>query len=214
MNNQEKKREIASFYYSFNGPQEIEFETFIKSKNKLLRKIASYQFEDWRIAIEQEDSLEEVLCFLTVNYGRKYPAMTATSTKSRLHLLQVWERNWGKLPTKWRIGFIRHKTFSIIQGTDLEVLEYLFTQHRKFSSVIEHLVGLQIRTDEDTLSEDFLTTDELIGSLTLSESESDIKFDEDSIFELSADTAIPLDWNIDDLDSEDILQHWDAEESY
>jgi hypothetical protein len=57
-------------------------------------------------------------------------------------------------------------------------------------------------------------TDELIGSLTLSASESDIEFDDETIVELSSDTEIPLDWNIDDLDSDDILQTWDDEESY
>ena len=214
MSNQDKNKEIASFYYSFNGPQEIEFENFMKLNKKLLRKISYYQFEEWTLALEQESSLEEALCFLTVNYGRQYPAMTATSSKARLHLLHGWEQKWGKIPTKWRVGFIRHKDFSVIQGIDLEVLEYLFTQHRKFSSVIDHLVRLQFLTDEDALSEDFLTTDVSISSLTLSESESDIAFDEDSITELSSNTAIPLDWNLDDLDTDEILEPWYAEESY
>jgi hypothetical protein len=214
MKSHDTNREIASFYYSFNGPQEIEFDTFIKSNKKLLKKIAAYEFDEWRLAIEQAESLDEVLCFLTINYGRQYPAMTATSTNARLHLLQVWEDKWGKLPTKWRVGFIRHSSFSTIQGIDLEILAYLFTQHRKFSSVIIHLASLQIRSDEEELFEDFLTVDELIGSLTLPASESDIEFDDATIVDLSSDTEIPLDWNIDDLDSDDILQIWDAEESY
>lgn len=214
MNKLNKSREVASFYYSFNGPQEIEFETFIKSNRRLLKKIAAYQFEDWRLAIELAESLDEVLCFLTINFGRQYPAMTATSTNARLHLLQVWENKWGQLPTKWRIGFVRHSSFSTIQGIDLEILCYLFTQHRKFSSVINHLRSLRIRTDENELIEDFLIVGELMESFTLSAIESDIHFDDDTMIELSADTEIPLDWNIDDLDSDDILQVWNAEESY
>ena len=216
MSEQENLREIVSFYYSFNGPQDIEFETFLKTNRRILKKIANYQYEDWSLAIEQEESLEEILCFLTVNYGRQYAAMTATSTKARLHLLQVWERKWGTLPTNWRIGFIRHKSFFEIQSIDLELLEYLFTQHRKFSSVIDHLIGLQNRTDESVILEDFIRTNESIGSLTLSESESEseIEFDEKTIIELSTDTAISIDWNIDDMDTDDILQVWVSEDSY
>jgi hypothetical protein len=129
-------------------------------------------------------------------------------------LLQVWEKKWGTLPTKWRIGFVRHSGFSDIQWLDIEILEYMFTQHRKFESVIGHLISLQLDVDVQELTFDFSNEDYFPESLTLTESDSDPNFDDQAILELSTETNIPLDWNMDDLDTDDILPVWDDEFSY
>ena len=214
MSNQEKVREVASFFYSFNGPQPLVFETFVKEKKKILGKISAYDFDEWTLAIERAADVEESLCFLVVNYGHRYQAMKSGSSKARLHLLQVWEKHWGKLPTKWRVGFIRHAGFSEIQWLDIAILEYMFTQHRKFESVIDHLIGLQLGVAVKEFSFDFSNENYHSESLTVTESDSDPNFDNEAILVLSHETSIPLDWNIDDLDTDDILPVWDDEFSY
>lgn len=214
MSNAEAIREVASFYYSYNGPQAIAFEAFINDKKKILSKIAQYDFEEWTEAIHEGTDIEEVLCYLVVNFGQIYATMTARSSRARLHLLQVWEKKWGVLPTKWRIGFVRHADFSELQWLDLAILEYMFTQHRKFESVLDHLINLQKGSDIQELTFDFNNEDHELGSLTTSESDSEPNFDHEGISILSAETMIPLDWNLDDLDTDEILPVWDDEFSY
>lgn len=214
MSNTEAIREVASFYYSYNGPQAIPFETFIADKKKILSKIGQYEFDEWTEAIHEGTDIEEVLCYLVVNFGQIYATMTARSSRARLHLLQVWEKKWGALPTKWRIGFVRHADFSELQWLDLAILEYMFTQHRKFESVLDHLINLQKGSDIQELTFDFNSEDHELGSLTTSESDSEPHFDHEGISILSVETKIPLDWNLDDLDTDDILPVWDDEFSY
>lgn len=214
MSNAESIREVASFYYSHNGPQTVAFESFIKDKKNILRKISTYDFDEWSEAIHQGTDIEEVLCYLVVNYGHGYNAMKARSSKARLHLLQVWEQKWGTLPTKWRVGFVRHSGFTDLQWFDIEILEYMFTQHRKFESVLDHLINLQKDSDIQELTFDFNSEDHELGSLTTSESDSEPNFDHEGISSLSVETKIPLDWNLDDLDTDEILPIWDEELSY
>ena len=212
MSLQERNREVASFFYAFNGPQEIEFDVFLKLNKKWLSKISQYEYKEWSEAIELGDSLEESLCFLLMNFGRKYSTLTASSVKARLHLLQIWERNWGAMPTKWRLGFIRHKKFDILGSLDLELLEYLFTQHRKFDSIIVHLFSLQRHSESYQLMEDFLSADDPMD--TYGTYEEFAFFDDESISTLASEMSIGLDWNLDELDSEAILLTWDEDESY
>lgn len=212
MNDQSRINDVASFYYSFNGPQTIAFENFINHNKSILRKISKYDYEDWNVGIRQFSDLQEVLCFLVVNFGYKYKFVTAKSTEARFHLLQIWEKNWGTLPNKWRVGFVRHPRFKEIQFMDVEILEYMFSQHRKFSTIIEHLVNLQINTTLNQISSDFNEIE--LESIATSESDSEPNFDLDSITLLSSETEIPLDWNIDDLDTDDILPVWEEEFSY
>lgn len=214
MSNQKKIHEVASFYYSYNGPQAIPFDTFVKDKNRILSKISSYNFDEWTEAIHQGTDIEEVLCYLVVNYGHSYNAMTARSSKARLHLLQTWEQKWGTLPTKWRVGFVRHSGFTDLQWFDIDILEYMFTQHRKFESVIDHLINLQIDSDLQELTFDFSSEEDDVVGIATSESDSEPNFDHEVILSLSNETMIPLDWNMDDLDTDEILPIWDEELSY
>jgi hypothetical protein len=133
------------------------------------------------------------------------------TTNERLGLLSVWENKWGALPRKYRIGFVRNPKFKLLVNIDLEILVQLFQQHRKFDSVIDHINSFRrgemnfIIGGLDPLPSSFdddgsiLTID---GDSWLGSEDAPT---EDTINSLSSDIRLDGEWNIDELDSEEII---------
>jgi len=213
-------KDVASFWYSLNWPQMVPFEDFISINHKLLKKISCYDYEQWSNAIEETGDLLDSLIWLNSRWQPTYGIYSARTTRAKFILLSQWEMRWGTLPKKFRIGFIRHPRFKNIEKFDLEILEGLFAQHKKFDSVISHLFGLHpdYLDSELEISGPHETPfdDEEISLF------SELSFEEFSSFyiveglaspeELADQTGIDIEWSPDDLDSEEIVFALDAED--
>ncbi len=205
-----EKDEVATFWYTFHGRLDTDYETFVAKNRRILSKIGKYQYAKWSEAIAETGDLVDALITLNLRNGPIPSKNGYPTTNERLGLLSVWEKKWGVLPRKYRIGFVRNPKFKQFTNIDLEILVQLFQQHKKFDSVINHINSF--RRDEinfvfgnlDTLSSSF---DEEGSMLTIDDNWIGLEDapTEDSINSLSSDIRLEGDWNIDELDSEEII---------
>lgn len=206
-----EKDEVATFWYRFHGRLYTDYEMFVVKNRRILSKIGKYKYEQWSEAIEDTGDLVDALITLNLRSGpiplrKGYP-----TTNERLGLLSVWEKKWGELPRKYRIGFVRNPKFKSFENIDLEILVQLFQQHKKFDSVIEHIISFR----QDRIDFDLGDFDSLSSSFD--DEGSIVAMDEDSWFgsedapteevinNLSSEMGIDGEWNIDELDSDEII---------
>ena len=205
--------EVASFYYQTIGNQTIPFDDFVRSNRPFLRKMARYEFVEWSKAIEQNIDLVDALWWLNINFGVPYRIENVSSMRSRYELLNCWEESWGVLPKHFRVAFIRSPKMKNLDFVDIDILKGLFSQHKKFDSVFEHLLRF-ILTDED-IEVDFsdyiryvfeqTAPGELISEAIPWESYPEYAIPEESLITLSNEVGIDINWNPDELDSETLL---------
>lgn len=206
-----EKDEVATFWYAFHGRLDTDYETFIVKNRRILNKIGMYQYKQWSEAIEETGDFVDALITLNLRNGA-IPIKTGyPTTNERLGLLSIWEKKWGVLSRKYRIGFVRNPKFKLFVNIDLEILVQLFQQHRKFDSVIDHINSFRrgetdfLLGDLEHLSSSF--DDE--GSIVTIDGDSWFGSEdaptEDTINSLSSDIRLDGEWNIDELDSEEII---------
>jgi len=206
-----EKDEVATFWYSFHGKLDTDYDHFVLKNRRILNKLGSYQYRDWSEAIAETGDLVDALITLNLRKGPVALRKGFPSTNERLGLLSVWEKKWGVLPRKYRIGFVRNPKFKHFENIDLEILVQLFQQHKKFDSVINHIGSFRvgemdfILVDLDPLSSSF--DDE--GSIVTIDGDSWFGSEdaptEYTINSLSSDIRLDGEWNIDELDSEEII---------
>jgi hypothetical protein len=206
-----EKDEVATFWYAFHGRLDTDYESFVLKNRRVLTKIGRYRYEQWSEAITDTGDLVDALITLNLRNGPIPIKNGYPTTNERLGLLSVWEKKWGELPRKYRIGFVRNPKFKLFVNIDLEILVQLFQQHKKFDSVIDHINSFRrgemdfILGDLDSLSNSF--DDE--GSMVTIDGDSWFGSEdapaEDTINSLSSDIRLDGEWNIDELDSEEII---------
>jgi hypothetical protein len=206
-----EKDEVATFWYSFHGRLDTDYESFVLKHRRILSKIGRYRYEQWSEAITDTGDLVDALITLNLRNGPIPTKNGYPTTNERLGLLSVWEKKWGELPRKYRIGFVRNPKFKLFVSIDLEILVQLFQQHKKFDSVIDHINSFRrgemdfTLGDLDSLSNSF--NDE--GSMVTIDGDSWFGSEdaptEDIINSLSSDIRLDGEWNIDELDSEEII---------
>lgn len=198
-------KEVASYWYRVFEDQPIEFDVFVSRNRRLLRKLSLYPFTNWSEAIEETEDLVDALIILNARFGVPYRIDTACQTRNRYLILQSWEAKWGELTKELRILFIRSPKFNNLQFEDIDIVNGLFQQHKKFDSVKEHLCHLQLSTNSNDLVEwefdsIFTGPPEAVLLVVDDEAENDA-----SVIRLSSQVGIDIDWNPDELDSEAIL---------
>lgn len=206
-----EKDEVATFWYAFHGRLDTDYESFTLKNRRVLTKIGRYKYEQWSEAIEETGDLVDALILLNLRNGPIPTKNGYPTTNERLGLLSIWEKKWGELPRKYRIGFVRNPKFKLFVNIDLEILVQLFQQHRKFDSVIDHINSFRrgemdfTMGDLDPLSSSF--DDE--GSIVTIDGDSWLGSEdaptEDIVNSLSSDIRLDGEWNIDELDSEEII---------
>jgi hypothetical protein len=165
--------------------------------------LSLYPFTHWSEAIEETEDLADALIILNARYGIPYRIETAYRTRNRYLILQSWEAKWGELSNELRIMFIRSPKFNYLQFEDIDIVNGLFQQHKKFDSVKEHLYHLQLSTTSNDLVDwefDSIFTGPPEDVLLAVDDEDDA-----SVIHLSSQVGIDIDWNPDELDSEAIL---------
>ena len=196
-------KEVASYWYRVFDDQPIEFDVFVSKNRRLLRKLSLYPFTHWSEAIEETEDLVDALIILNARFGIPYRIETAYQTRNRYLILQSWEAKWGELSNELRIMFIRSPKFNYLQFEDIDIVNGLFQQHKKFDSVKEHLYHLQLSTTSNDLVDwefDSIFTGPPEDVLLAVDDEDDA-----SVIHLSSQVGIDIDWNPDELDSEAIL---------
>ncbi len=206
-----EKDDVATFWYAFHDRLDTDYESFTLKNRRVLTKIGRYKYEQWSEAIEETGDLVDALILLNLRNGPIPTKNGYPTTNERLGLLSIWEKKWGELPRKYRIGFVRNPKFKLFVNIDLEILVQLFQQHRKFDSVIDHINSFRrgemdfTMGDLDPLSSSF--DDE--GSIVTIDGDSWLGSEdaptEDVINSLSSDIRLDGEWNIDELDSEEII---------
>ena len=206
-----EKDEVATFWYSFHGRLNTDYDEFVRKNRRILKKLGQYQYSQWSQAIEETGDLVDALIILNLQTGSTVPNKEYPTTNERLGLLSVWEEKWGVLPHKYRIGFVRNPKFKQFRNIEIEILVELFRQHRKFDSVINHIKSFRLGEsdiltgDLDSLAESF--DDE--GSLVSEQGDTWFGSEDaptlDAIEYLSSEVRMDGEWNIDELDSEDII---------
>jgi hypothetical protein len=201
--------EIASFWYSQNSSLTIPYDTFVKENRATLEKIKQYEFQKWSQAILETGDLTDALIWLNVRFGIPYIIETLDNVRSRVALLYLWETNWGFLPKHFRIAFIRHPDFMYLKNFDFDIIAELFKQHKKFETVLEHIRMLVDPNSEvNPFLDDYTPLDNL---LTLEMDIDEFEWNELTgsgelgITNLSKEMGVDLDWNLDEMGSEEIL---------
>jgi hypothetical protein len=201
--------EIASFWYSQNSSLTIPYDTFVKDNRATLEKIKQYEFENWSQAILETGDLNDSLIWLNVRHGVPYRIETLDNVRSRVTLLYLWETKWGFLPKHFRIAFIKHPDFIYLKNFDFDIIAELFKQHKKFETVIEHIRMLVDPNSEiNPFLDDYSPLDNL---LTLEMDIDEFEWDkltssgELEVTNLSKEMGVDLDWNLDEMGSEEIL---------
>lgn len=212
---------VAEFWFSFGGKIQwdfdearpnLDYDSFLKKNSRLIRKIAAYGEDKWSDIISETGDLLDALIILNIKFGPIARTDTFPSTNERRGLLGVWERKWGELPRKYKIGFVRNPKFKSFINIDIEILVELFQQHRKFDSVIAHINAFKYEhSSYDWELLDFSPTTPL-GFLESIENEIFTQnasnkelLNSDFLEDFIGGLDINDDWNIDDLDSETII---------
>lgn len=206
-----EKDEVATFWYSFHGRLDTDYDNFVSKNRRILSKIGRYQYKNWSEAIEETGDLVDALIILNLRNGPIASKKRFPTTNERLGLLSVWEKKWGELPRKYRIGFVRNPKFKQFESIDLEILVQLFQQHKKFDSVINHINSFRsgeadlLTGDFDSLATSFDDEGSIISDEDKSWFGSEGAPTEGEIDSLSSEIRIDGEWNIDELDSEEII---------
>ena len=211
--NESTARDVANFFYQINlWPKKDDLSHFLNKNNRILNKIAQYEYGDWSNAVEITGDVVDALIYLNVRFGQ-IPASTGIPTvPERIALLHIWEAKWGLLDRRWRVAFIRNAKFRTLRNIDLEVIAELFTQHKKFDSVIHHIHLLQVANsvygysliDAGDVAE-MLEVEYWIARRASSWLDTQDSIEEGELSEPAKEIAIDLDHNLDDLDSETII---------
>jgi len=206
-----EKHEVATFWYSFHGRLDTDYDNFVSKNRRILNILGRYQYRYWSEAIEETGDLVDALITLNLRNGPIASRKGFPTTNERLGLLSVWEKKWGVLPRKYRIGFVRNPKFKQLESIDLEILVQLFQQHKKFDSVINHIKSFR-SGEVDFLTGDFdslATSFDDEGSTVSDEDQSWFGSEgaptEGEIDNLSSEIRMGGEWNIDELDSEEII---------
>lgn len=201
--------EVASFWYAQNSGLTIPYDTFVTENRFLLEKINKFNFQDWSKAILETGDLVDALIWLNVRFGIPYRVETLDNVRSRVTLLYLWETKWGFLPKHFRIAFIKHPDFEFIKNFDFDLISELFKQHKKFESVLNHIKMLvSPDTEINPFLEDYSPLDNLLTF--------EMDLDEDDweeiagapqleVSRLSKEMGVDLEWNLDEMGSEEIL---------
>jgi hypothetical protein len=212
--------EVATFWFSFNGPQEVSFEDFVKKNNVVLQKISKFRYEDWSSKIEEGFSLLDVLIRLNMLHHIPYKFQNSGAIRSRIRALYRWEARYGLLPSNLRSSFIRHSIFEILKSFDIEILLELIDEHKKLDSISSHLSRLLPRTDDDEFASEFeelfqnLVSEDLIQISYVDEISTGNFVSENELNSLAIDLNVSLEWNLDEMSSEDILGFYDEYENH
>lgn len=204
-----ESNEVASFWYSQNGALSTPFDNFVKENRAVLEKIKKYDFERWSEAILETGDLIDALIWLNVRDGIPYKVETLDNVRSRVTLLYLWESKWGYLPKHYRIAFIKHPDFVYLKNFDFDIIAELFKQHKKFETVIDHIRMLVDSNSEiNPFLDDYTPLDNLLtldSDLDEFEWEGITGTSELEINNLSSEMGVNLDWNLDEMSSEEIL---------
>jgi hypothetical protein len=204
-----ESNEVASFWYSQNDALSIPFDKFVKENRPHLEKLDKYGFERWSAAILETGDLVDALIWLNVRDGIPYRIETLDNVRSRVTLLYLWESKWGYLPKHYRITFIKHPDFIYLKNFDFDIIAELFKQHKKFETVLDHIRMLVNPNSEiNPILDDYTPLDNL---LTLDSDLDEFEWEgltsppEFEIVNLSTEIGVNLDWNLDEMSSEEIL---------
>ena len=204
-----ESNEVASFWYTQNDELSIPFDKFVKDNRPFLEKISKYDFDKWSSAILETGDLTDALIWLNIRCGIPYKIEKLDNVRSRVTLLYLWEYSWGHLPKHFRLLFIRHPDFEYIENFDFELIAELFKQHKKFESVLDHIRMLFDPNDEiDPFFDDYSPLDNLLlFDMDVSEEEwEDLTgTSEFELKNLSSEMGVDLDWNLDEMSSDEIL---------
>lgn len=204
-----QSNEVASFWYTQNGASSIPFDNFVKENRHLLEKLGKYHFERWSEAILETGDLIDALIWLNVRDGIPYKVETLDNVRSRVALLYLWEAKWGYLPKHYRIAFIKHSDFIYLRNFDFDIIAELFKQHKKFETVLDHIRMLVDSNGEiNPLLDDFTPLDNLLPlDSDIDEFEWEVLTgaSEFELTNLSTEIGVNLDWNLDEMNSEEIL---------